>query len=584
MAFAPAPEWLLRLVENKPDRAAADRPKHAAAVRPGARLVTAYGEKILREECEKISTAPDGTVNDTLNRCSFNVGTLVGAGEIAEHIARAALIEAGMVVVKPPWTAVDITKHVDRALREGNEHPRQKPEPNGGDARRGEPDGGDHLPPEFSAEALALLFAERHARDLRYVAKWGHWIHLDGARWREEGTLLVFDRARAICREAAAGAGPRIASILTNGNTSATVERLARADRRLAATVDQWDRDPWLLNTPEGVIDLRTGQSRPHDSLDYITKVCAVSPEGDCPSWLSFLDRVTAGDRDLQGFIQRMLGYSLTGDASAHALFFLYGTGANGKSVLIDTVSGIVGDYHKTAPIETFTATNGERHPTDLAMLRGARLVTAVETEEGRRWAESKIKALTGGDKISARFMRQDFFEFTPQFKLIIAGNHRPGLRSVDEAIRRRFHLVPFSVTIPAEERDPRLREKLKAEWPGILRWMIEGCLDWQCQGLAPPPAVAGATEAYLEAEDAFSAWIDERCKRDPVSWSGTTELFGSWKAWAERAGEFPGSAKRFAQNLEARGFRPSRQMRGRGFLGLTLVQVDDTPLPWDDR
>ena len=278
---------------------------------------------------------------------------------------------------------------------------------------------------------------------------------------------------------------------------------LAQSDRVHAATVDQWDADPWLLNTPDYVIDLRTGVQRTHSPEDYITRLAAVSPGGECPTWHAFLDRVTAGDKELQSFLQRVAGYSLTGITTEHALFFLYGKGANGKSVFVNTIAGILADYHKTAPIETFTAAHGDRHPTDLAMLRGARAVTATETEEGRKWAESRIKALTGGDRISARFMRQDFFEYTPQFKLIIAGNHKPGLRSVDEAIRRRFNLVPFTVTIPPDERDPKLTEKLKAEWPGILQWMVEGCLEWQRIGLAPPKVVAEATAAYLEAEDA---------------------------------------------------------------------------------
>src|SRR5262249_7748703 len=160
-----------------------------------------------------------------------------------------------------------------------------------------------------------------------------------------------------------------------------------------------------------------------------------------------------------------------------------------------------------------------DRHPTELAGLHGARLVTATETEEGRQWAESKIKVLTGGDKIAARFMRQDFFEFTPQFKLVIAGNHKPGLRSVDEAIRRRLHLIPFTVTIPPNQRDAQLPNKLKAERPGILAWMIQGCLDWQERGLCPPTVVTDATVAYLEAEDALSAWMDDCCRRDPQAW-----------------------------------------------------------------
>ena len=188
-----------------------------------------------------------------------------------------------------------------------------------------------------------------------------------------------------------------------------------------------------------------------------------------------------------------MTGYALTGSTQEAALFFLYGTGANGKTVFCNTVSGIHAAYAAVAPMETFIATKGERHPTDLAGLRGARLVTAVETEEGRHWNEAKIKALTGGDKIAARFMRQDFFEFVPQFKLVIAGNHKTGLRSINEAIRRRFNLVPFTVKIPEDERDERLTEKLRAEWPGILQWMIDGCLDWQADGLRPPEAVREA-------------------------------------------------------------------------------------------
>lgn len=213
----------------------------------------------------------------------------------------------------------------------------------------------------------------------------------------------------------------------------------------------------------------------------------------------------------------------------------------------------------------------------------GARLVTAVETEEGRRWAESKIKSLTGGDQISARFMRQDFFEFTPVFKLVIAGNHKPGLRSVDEAIRRRFHLVPFSVTIPPDARDKDLAEKLKAEWPGILQWMIEGCLKWQAEGLKPPQTVLEATAAYLEAEDAIAAWIEERCEIKASHWTSSAALFASWKAWAELNGEFVGSQKALAEKLETRGLVPARKpgSGARGFKGIKIIETEASSQPW---
>jgi putative DNA primase/helicase len=360
---------------------------------------------------------------------------------------------------------------------------------------------------------------------------------------------------------------------LLSAKTVAAVERLARSDPRLAATVDQWDRDPWLFNTPAGTVDLKTGQMREHRREDYITKIAAASPDGACPMWRAFLTKITGNETELAAFIQRMLGYSLTGSTQEQCLFFLYGRGANGKSVLLNTVSNILADYHTTAPIETFTASQTDRHPTELAGLRGARLVTAIETEEGRRWAEAKIKSLTGGDKIAARFMHQDFFEFTPQFKLVIAGNHKPSLRTVDEAIRRRFHLVPFTITIPPAERDQDLADKLKAEWPGILQWMIDGCLDWQRQGLNPPKAVRDATAEYLEAEDAIATWLTDCCTRDPNAWANSTALFASWTLWAEKAGEPIGKQRSFSQNLENRsGLTPKRDNSGhRGFQGICI-------------
>jgi putative DNA primase/helicase len=433
----------------------------------------------------------------------------------------------------------------------------------------------DARPPAFSDEALALRFADLHANELRYVAAWGKWLIFDGTVWQFDDTLAAYNLARKICRAAAGQCDiPKVASALASAKTVAAVASLARSDRRLAATTDQWDIDPWSLNTPDGVIDLRTGKLRSHRAVDYMTKITTVAPD-KCPSipiWLAFLDRITGGDADLIAFMQRMAGYALTGSTKEHALFFLHGTGANGKTTFLNAQTSIMGDYHTAAPIETFTASKQEHHPTDLAGLRGARLVTSVETEEGRRWAESKIKALTGGDKIAARFMRQDFFEYVPTFKLVIAGNHKPGLRSVDEAIRRRFHLLPFNITIPPAERDSELGERLRDEWPGILAWMIAGCLQWQKRGLAPPEAVTLATAAYLEAEDAMAAWLDESGTRDPNAWETTKTLFASWKAWADSAGEYAGTLKRFIQNVETRGLVPERKSHARGFRGFRIV------------
>lgn len=431
-------------------------------------------------------------------------------------------------------------------------------------------------PPEFTDDALALRFAEAHSDGLRYVAALGKWFLWDGSRWCPDETLVARDLARRICREASSECNEHKASkMIASAKTIAAVERLAQADRKIAATVDQWDADPWLVNTPAGTVNLKTGVMRSHDPKDHITKITGAAPDADCPidNWLRFLLRVCDGKPELMDYLQRIAGYSLTGSTQEHALFFLYGLGANGKSTFINALTSAAGDYHKTAPIETFTASNTDRHPTDLAALRGARLVTAVETEEGRRWAESKVKALTGGDKISARFMRQDFFEYVPQFKLILAGNHRPGLRSIDEAIRRRFNLVPFAVSISPEERDEKLPEKLSAEMPGILAWMIAGCLDWLSGGLRPPHMVTAATRDYLESEDAISAWMDENCVRDANHWEKTSDLFTSWTLWADTTGEFIGTQKRFIQNLESRGLTYERTKSARGFRGVRLRQ-----------
>jgi putative DNA primase/helicase len=426
-------------------------------------------------------------------------------------------------------------------------------------------------PTAFSDEALALRFAKRHASRLRFVAAWNRWLVWTGTFWRFDDTLHAFDLARGICREAASECNTRAAKNIASAKTVNAVAHLARSDHRLAATVDQWDADPWLLNVPEGVVDLKTGTRRPHRAEDYMTKITAVGPGGDCPLFLRFLEKITDGDGEITSYIQRVLGYSLTGETREHALFFGYGTGANGKSVLLSTVAGILGDYHRTAPIETFTASNSDRHPTDIAGLRGARLVTATETEEGRRWAESKIKQLTGGDAVSARFMRQDFFEYRPAFKLVIAGNHKPSLRSVDEAIRRRFHLIPFAVTIRPSERDTELTEKLKAEWPGILEWIGRGCLAWQSMGLQPPRAVSDATEAYLSAEDTLAAWIEEECVCDQNAREKPSALFASWSKWAAVAGERGGSQKEFSRALEGKGFRNTKSNGVRAFLNIRL-------------
>ena len=424
-----------------------------------------------------------------------------------------------------------------------------------------------------SEDALALDFAGRYCDELRFVSFWGKWLKWTAERWQVEKTLAAFDLARKICHRHSLGG--------LRAKTVAAIEQLARSDRRLAATTDQWDADPWLFNTPAGTVELITGKLREHRPQDYITKIAGCGPgrEG-CPVFFKFLNKIFDGDQDLIDYLQKFFGYILTGLTSEHAMLFFHGAGANGKSVLVSTIAGILGEYHRVAPIATFTATGFSRHSTDLAGLIGARLVTAHETEEGAKWAEAKLKALTGGDKITAQFMRQDYFDYLPAFKLAITGNHKPGLQSVDEAMRRRLNLIPFNVTIPKADRDPSLAEKLKTEWPGILAWMIDGCLLWQKEGrLNPPQAVITATGEYLESEDAIATWIVDRCELKASYEDTAAELFKSWKAWAELMREPAGSAKAFGNKLQARpGIKPKAigHSNARGYSGIHVVKVEE--------
>lgn len=427
---------------------------------------------------------------------------------------------------------------------------------------------------DLSEDGIALAFAERHQQCARYCHTTGAWFTRTKTHWKRDDSMLAFCWARDLCREV----NRMGLATLKKTATAAAVERAARSDRRLAVTSDIWDRDPFLLGTPGGVVDLRTANLRCFRSDDYITKMTATAP-GDSAEpalWLQFLEQATCGNAALLRFLQQIAGYALTGDVREHALFFVYGSGGNGKGVFAHTLKAILGDYSAVAPMETFTEARGERHPTELAMLRGARLVVAEESEAGRHWNSARIKTLTGGDPVTARFMRQDFFTFEPTWKLLLVGNHQPLLRHVDEALARRFNIIPFT-HCPAEP-DHLLEQKLRAEWPDILRWAIEGALDWQRNGLVRPDAVTGATASYLEGQDLVGSWLDEHCEQEPRHSETVKRLFESYAAFAEANGSHPGKAATLSDELARRGFQRIKDtsgIRGRGFLGLRVRVVD---------
>ena len=291
---------------------------------------------------------------------------------------------------------------------------------------------------------------------------------------------------------------------------------------------------------------------------------------------------MTTNNTELINFLQRFLGYCLTGATSEHVLLFLYGTGANGKGVFLNTVVNILGDYAVVAPMDLFMAAKNERHPTEIAKLRGARLVVAQETEKGRHWDAVKIKTLTSEDKLTGQFMRQDFFDFTPTHKLIISGNHKPRLRTVDEGIRRRLLLVPFTVTIPAEERDPYFADKLKPEWSAILRWMVDGCLEWQSDGLGVPDIVRQASDDYFEEQDTLGLWLEAWTIRDASVFTPVAKLFETYKAWCEKGNHYVDTERAFSDDLVEHGFERAKVRHMRGFKGLAL-RANDGPYTEDD-
>jgi len=428
---------------------------------------------------------------------------------------------------------------------------------------------------ELSEDGIALAFAERHAEDARFCHTSGKWYTRLPTHWRRDDSMLAFSWARDLCRRANRFG---IASLKKTA-TAAAVERAARSDRRLAVTSEIWDRDPFLLGTPGGVVDLKTGILRDAQSDDYVTKQTAVAP-GDSSEpelWVRFLEQATSGDAALVRFLQQIAGYALTGDVREHALFFVYGSGGNGKGVFVHTLKAVLGDYASAAPMETFTEARGERHPTELAMLRGARMVVAEESEAGRNWNSARIKTLTGGDPITARYMRGDFFTFAPSWKLLLVGNHQPLLRHVDDALIRRFNIIPF-VHKP-QEPDLELEHKLQSEWPSILRWAIEGAIDWQRNGLQRPKVVGQATETYFETQDLTGSWLDECCEIASIHSETLKRLFQSFSTYAEAAGVHPGKAATLSDELARRGFRRIKDthgIRGRGFLGLR-IHIDDS-------
>lgn len=341
----------------------------------------------------------------------------------------------------------------------------------------------------------------------------------------------------------------------------------------LAVRAERLDADPLLLGCPNGALNLRSGKLRAHRRGDFITKLAGAEyhPKAAAPTFAAFLARIFRGRAEVVPYVQRLAGFWLTGLTDPALLAVLWGGGANGKSTLVGTLRAVLGDYAAAAPPSFLIARSGEAHPTELAMLLGLRWIIASESGEGGRLDEERVKLLTGSDTITARRMRQDFFEFAPTHKLALQTNHRPIVRGTDEGIWRRIALIEFGETIPPEERDARLAEKLRAELPGVLAWAVEGCRAFLRDGLQPPEVVSVATAAYRSDSDAVGAFLSEECIQLPSLTCAGADLYAAYTAWADEAGERPMSQRALGLRLEERGFTRFKGTNGqRRWQGIT--------------
>lgn len=423
-----------------------------------------------------------------------------------------------------------------------------------------------------NAERLVAM----HGDELRYVPRAKKWYVWDGKRWAIDDTLEVQRRAkrtmRALLHEAIEmeGGDTRDAYLKhataseANSRLKAAVERAA-AESGVAVLPDAFDAPPMVMNVENGVLDLATGELRAHDRGLLMTKLVRIEyPEreaAECPVWCSFLDRVFAGDAALIAYLQRAIGYTLTADTREQCLHLLYGTGANGKSTFLEVLALLLGDYAIAADFSTFldkVRSDGPRN--DIARLAGARLVRSSEIGEGKRFNEALVKTLTGGEKISARFLYAEDFEFTPTFKLWFSFNHKPVIRGTDHAIWRRVRLIPFEVTIADAEKDDTLLAKLKTELPGILRWAVDGCIAWRRDGLKPPESVIAATEEYRSESDTLAAFVDDRCAIGNAFEVRAGDLYMAYKLWAEKGSEYVMNQTVFGRKMEERGHHSEKR------------------------
>jgi putative DNA primase/helicase len=431
---------------------------------------------------------------------------------------------------------------------------------------------------------LAQLFGH----DLHWCEPWNKWLAWDRQRWAFDAERHVDAMAKGVGEAVWRQVGillPTLdsskvkeliafARMTASAKGVANMVTLAKSEPGIPIVPCKLDADPWALNVQNGTLDLRTGTLQPHDPADLLTKLCPVpfDPTATCPNWERMLDTIMRGHADLITFLQRAVGYSLTGSVAEQVLFLLWGKGSNGKSTFLNALLDSLGDdYSMQAPDGLLMVKHGDSHPTERADLHGKRFVSSVEVEEGRRLAESLVKQLTGGDSIRARRMREDHWQFAPTHKLWLAANHKPTIVGTDHAIWRRVKLIPFTVTIPDADQDKELLAKLKAERPGILAWAVRGCLDWQQHGLGEPDEVKAVTAEYRDEMDVLGAFVAELCVEGERFTAKASAVYAAYHKWCQANGEDAVSQRRFGLAMSERGFQRYAS-NGKWYRGIALL------------
>jgi len=556
-----APGWLVELLTAKPLKAS---PPRKAAKPPQPRparakaLAPIDGGAVLGGILAQMRSTEEGSRNNTLYSLSVDVGRLIRNGGLPESAIdelAAAAVEAGLPMDEAQRTvesglSASIPKKPKRVV----------------------------VSEDLAAEHLIT----RYGDNIRYCQGSG-WLEYSEPNkvWQRDMGHSVLESIRQVCR----GLNADGSAVLGRASTFRGVAAIAQNDPRIHTEPSEWDKYPMLLNTPKGVISLDGAPIEVPLRELHLTKSTRVAPANGKPAvWMNFLSEITLGDQGLQRYLQQIAGYCLTGSTKEQALFFAYGDGGNGKGVFLSALGDILGDYSAQATMEVFTVSKSsfDRHTTDIAMLAGARSVMASETEEGRSWRESQVKQMTGGDKITCRFMRQDNFTFKPEFKIFVISNNKPRVLKVDDAMRRRMNIIPFNFKPQVIDRG--LDKKLEAEYPQILSWAIAGCQDWLKNGFTKPQCVIEETNDYFREQDLGSQWLVERCEVAKDATEQAITLFNDWKIFMVSKGENPTSLNvtRFGNEMKRLmapcGFDKHHAEGGTIYRGIRLkADADDT-------